>query len=814
MEIITLVKAGLRNRKGIFFGFAFLTAIIIVSVVTVIGVSKNHNKAVDMAFEEYDKGVIYAYYSGMLYNEDELVERFGKSDLIESMQCYPMVVGYNIHCNGTVDGNIYVFMKLHDKLPLFNDDATELIAPEDVPKLKKGEIYIPYGCVSKLNASIGDEFTTDFIYDTTSSFTVKGFVQEPFLGSSNIGIKNVFISDEDFDAQFPVSKSFSEENEVSRFGTAIYFRPSAKAYEQFSVNGKLSSDKLLRELNLKYKLSDLAMNSMSRETSERYSGIFMNVIIAVVAGVVILLLAIYLIVVGHNVSTEMDIDYVNLGILKSQGITDATIRIVYALEYLFVEAIGIILGIIISIPVERWLGRVFFSITSILPFKHIPIGEALLVGLCLFAITAIYIFLFTAKVKKTSPVKAITNRKSDFEFVDMINLPISKRFLNISLGMRQLTSAPKRYISIVVVSALLVYAIITTMLMSDYIVSKNALKSMGEPFCNIYVAYNELMEVGTIDDIEAIIGKYGKITERVYTGNRYNSLNGESILNVVNVYPEEYCSVYKGRNIKYDNEVIVTESVADLMDIKIGDTVTLGEKDKNSEFVVVGIFQTMSDLGKAIMVSLDGYSRLREVQFTVDDICNYGFEVEFSDENGILSSEDEKAAGQKLVDELKAKYGDSIQAEYQNFEDSMSGVVDGFYVAADASGIMIYVLTFIFGMVTVIMVCTKAFIQERKDIGIERAMGFTVGKVRQQFAMRFMLISLISGAIGVLLARFCSRPLLELLFSMFGVSHINLEYNIKDFLIPFVVFALFYMIFGFMASRSVKKVSSRELITE
>ena len=54
MEIITLVKAGLRNRKGIFIGFIILTALIVVGVVTMIGVSQNYDNAMKKAFDEHN----------------------------------------------------------------------------------------------------------------------------------------------------------------------------------------------------------------------------------------------------------------------------------------------------------------------------------------------------------------------------------------------------------------------------------------------------------------------------------------------------------------------------------------------------------------------------------------------------------------------------------------------------------------------------------------------------------------------------------------------------------------------------------------
>ena len=49
---------------------------------------------------------------------------------------------------------------------------------------------------------------------------------------------------------------------------------------------------------------------------------------------------------------------------------------------------------------------------------------------------------------------------------------------------------------------------------------------------------------------------------------------------------------------------------------------------------------------------------------------------------------------------------------------------------------------------------------------------------------------------------------------MFGIAHIDLVYGPDAFIKPALMFAAAYFVFGYIASRKVKKVSSRELITE
>ncbi len=801
MEIITLVKAGIRNRKGIMVGFMLLTMLIVISVITMFGVRKNFESALNRAFEVEDKGVIFALFTEENYSE-ELMDKVRGQDSVDHVEVLDSLVGVNVHIGEKKDGNGYFILKKPDTIPIFNEDCTELIMPDSSEykdlSLKKGEIYLPYGLKTNLEAEIGSKIEMDFL-NSHETFTVKGFVQEAYMGSSIVGYKMVFLSDEDFDRYYASNKESIVDPDTDGWviNKAVFVYPSEKANE--------SSDIFLRELTLDTKFNDMAKATTTRETSEHYTGLFIEIIMAVITGFAILLFVIFLIVAGHNISTEMEIEYKNLGILKSQGFSDRKIRMVYVIQYLIVELMGIVLGVIISIPCERIMSRVFFSLTAILPEKKVPILESLIFTGLLFIITAIYIYVFSRRISKTSPVKAITNGHGDFYFDSNMNLPIRKGFMGFWVGLRQISSAPKRYISTIIVTVLLIFTIITTELMSGYIQSRNALASMGEPFLDIEFAFNGLEPKCKVADVESIIKKYSEIEGRQYKTHLYTSVNGENMMTFVKAYPDELSSVYKGREVKYDNEIVITEQVSKLLEVGIGDTVKVGRNKYTEDYVIVGIFQTMNDTGKAISMSIDAISRLKEdpsEKYNVNQMNMYGVVLK------------DTSKGPEIVKEVEEKYGDDLEIKFNEFDGENAFFIDSFYTAAEGSKLMIYILSFVFAIVTIIMVCSKAFIQERTDLGIYRATGFGAGGIRRSFAARFMIISLISAMAGVVLSRLYSAKLLASLFSLFGIPHIELEYGLMFFVKPIVIFALCYLVFGYLASGKVKKLSARELITE
>lgn len=87
--------------------------------------------------------------------------------------------------------------------------------------------------------------------------------------------------------------------------------------------------------------------------------------------------------------------------------------------------------------------------------------------------------------------------------------------------------------------------------------------------------------------------------------------------------------------------------------------------------------------------------------------------------------------------------------------------------------IIIYVFSILFSLIVVHMVCSKAFIQERTDIGIFKATGFKTSGLRRQFAFRFLIISIIGSAIGGILSCLFSGKMLEVLLKSTDVTSVN-----------------------------------------
>lgn len=311
---------------------------------------------------------------------------------------------------------------------------------------------------------------------------------------------------------------------------------------------------------------------------------------------------------------------------------------------------------------------------------------------------------------------------------------------------------------------------------------------------DMYVFLDE--SAGSLDDVDEIIKDYTEIEDENCTIGNYLSINGEQVFCTMYENPQGINGILKGRAPKYDNEILITEMVADALDIKMGDEVTVSSSEKDESYVISGIYQSSYDAGMAFAMGFAAAERL-------------GIETNTSYRYYII---EDKSQANAIADEITAKYGDDAKVDVYDEDDDSE--MQMYNMIISVLKIVIYVFSIIFAFVVVRMVCSKTFIQERTDIGIYKAMGFTSGKLRLGFAIRFLIIAVSGSVFGTVLSLLLSEKILSQLFRLMGMSKVILEFTAASMLVPIGAISLSFFVFAYLVSRRVKKVAVRELVVE
>ena len=764
-------------------GILLLTAIIVAMMSSIFSVRDNYQAGMQRAFSESGSGDIVTYIKPENLTEEvrALVEN---NALVAYVDYYEAFLTQGIGTDKNFDGERHFAMEMREGIRLFNEDLDDF-ASEVLP-LQQGEIYLPLGLRSKINCEVGDMVSVALYTGEHADFKVKGFVQEPSQGSLTIGYKQIFLSHEDY-MRIWESYNIPELEELTVFVKALMIHQTK--------DSAFSAAKFQRQLNLETKIIDLSAGSLNKDQSVRYSTLMPDIVIDIVQAFSLLLFVVILIVISHSIGTEIEIDYVTLGILKAQGFTEKRLRTLFLLQYILAQAIGILLGGLTAIPIGKVIGHSCMMITGVLPEKGLSVGKALLFIVSILAVSVVLIFIKTRKVAWISPVRAISGGREEIFFDSRLNLPIQKKLLSASLSLRQITSAGKSYWGTVCIAAILTFSMITVTLTGNLLSSNSALRAMGMVVPDIEVYYTERDCEIAWEEIDEIVESYSMIEEKNFHGSRYASVNGENLFWQVFAYPEYIQGILKGRAPLYDNEIVITEMVADLLEIGMGDEVTVSKEDREAKYIVSGIFQSANDSGTTFAMGMSGAERL--------------IDITMSSRYYVLA---DKAAADAIAEEISGQYGSLLginvikDADYLGLEelDTVVSVLKA----------VIYGFSALFALVVVAMVCNKAFIRERRDIGIYKAIGFTAKHLRTGFALRFLWIGMLGSGLGALLSILFSDKLLGLVLSLIGLSKVILHYTWISLLVPAASICLNFALFAYMASHKIKRVATSELIVE
>ena len=806
MEILTLVKANIKRRKGAFIAVILLTAIIAASSLSIFNFIDSMDRELERSFS--DRGdpteVCFVYNK---YYTPELEDKVRSLDIVQKLEVYDALDNwYNDGISNRVgnsnDGNSYFYMKLHDGIRLINSDATGF--EDSIPALEKGEVYLPLGCREKLRCKVGDTLETCFYY-VKYEFKIKGFVQEPQNGSSQIGWKQVFISDEDFDELTKISAQTKADPKYKN-DRAVQNGIEVKVFNTYkSPNYEGSDAQFQRDVNLATRLGDLSSGTLTKAQSVNYSSLAPNVLSKIVLTFIAVLFVVALVIMGHSISSEIEIDRKKLGILKSQGFTTRKIRLIMQIQYIIAMVIGIILGIAGSFFLSGLIASEFADVVGTPVSIRISIIKAVLMIGALVAISLLVMAVKTHKVTRISPVQAITGQKSDVYFDSRLNMGLSKKLLSLSLGIRQFTSAKRRYISMLIISALLMYFMVSINVIAGLVTSRNSLEMMGMEATQIDMNINNAGEdLLTIEEAEKraeeIIEKYTSIEKKYAVNGSYCAINGYKIFCRAYKYPQYIGGVYKGRAPRQKNEIVITQLISDEFGWKIGDKVNVTGRGGELECMVTGIYQSMNDAGMVFAIPYEAFETL-----------NPSFKISYE---GFVIKDESKA--KQIADEIdKALVNDKGEKKgscsYWNIEN------DGEEMYASEIKLLktiIYSFSGVFMLIAVVLLCTKAFVLERRDIGIYKAIGFTSARLRMSFALRFSFVALLGSLIGIALSQLFTQKMMEMLLSVIGLCYLELETGILDIVIPMALLILGFFVFALIASRKIKRVETRELVAE
>lgn len=787
MEILTLLRANIRHKKGAFKSIIILMFIITATMSAFISTNDNIHRSLFSALDRINTGDLCAWPNT---SEDENSAMLKQLEQNEHVKCYRvddcLLTNWQKINGHELKNQSYQLQPWTTDYPVYNEEQTAFL--EQPEELSAGETYVPLAFSILYDCEIGSKI--ELITNYGSHYlTIKGFVEEPFMGAYMIGYKIYFLSSADYEM---LKKEKTDPTDCKQ--KLLISGQQVHIFQK--EDSTLTDTAFTRSVNKSCGIIDQSFLSISKETAAGYTTAFTDIFSGILYTFIILLFVIVLVMICHSISSGIEMDYTNLGILKAMGFTRQKIRMLYILQYMLAGMMGILLGLLVAYPLSSLLGKIFLPITGVFCTTKLSFGKILLIiGLMLF-IVYFAILLLTRKLGQISPVRAISGGKAAIYFNSRFTLSIQKKLLSATLAFRQFTANKKHYLGTMLISAILMFFMLSINQLTNCTTSETMMESLG---AQNYTIQAEITDKDILNELEEIHKKIEQITPvELFSGmnSDYITLNDTAIHCMFYTDPSlPKNSILKGRCPLYDNEIIITERLAKEYSLHMGDTITLCSDQNEAQYLISGLYQATYDMGLCLAMSYEGYQKI-------------GVKYPYYLEIGLK----EDCCSKEVISMLNQDYKDRLTASlYDNSNESIYETID---LALKAVSMLIYGISILFIFVTVNMVCKRSFLKERTDIGIYKAVGFTVNRLRLQFSLRFLIVALIGSLLGIFLCLTCCNSMLELLLGNMGITHFITSYTPTNILLPMLLILTGFFVFSYFASRKIKEVSVKELIIE
>ena len=197
MEYQILIKANLKQHKGGFIGIFILILLISSALSMVLSVWRNSEYYIKSEMERTGFGEITAWVSEVS-DEKELIGEIEALNEVERAEIQSLIFSnYRIkEQESDSEGQLITFQSRENRYRFFTDDL--LTYREEELEIMPGEIYVSPSMISMFGAEIGDEITFPIVRGGKNMvFTIKGFYEDPFMGSSMIEMKGFLICETD-----------------------------------------------------------------------------------------------------------------------------------------------------------------------------------------------------------------------------------------------------------------------------------------------------------------------------------------------------------------------------------------------------------------------------------------------------------------------------------------------------------------------------------------------------------------------------------------------------------------------------------------
>ncbi len=677
---------------------------------------------------------------------------------------------------------------------------------KNVPMILPGEVYVSPSMISVFDAKIGDSVIFPMARGgKKKEFRIKGYYEDPFMGSSMIGMKGFLVCAEDVQAMQEQIRSTGIDA-LARDGAMLHIFPEAegsakeKAFFQSTKpkdrKNEITASALSTVLAEKTGVSPFLEFAHSENAIAGFMLVLQTAYCGLFLAFVLVLLVVVLVVLRYSIGGNIELEWKELGIYNTMGFTAGKLRRMMAVQYLSGIVFGMLAGILAAAGLGRFLGRATLYTTGILIPGQLPLKQCLLVYLWMLLLLFWFIWRKTGAIGRVSPMEAIRGEMRSVKSRDVKgkrSLPaIHGNVLLASLALRQLVSGRRRYFAAGMTAMFLVFIASLTGRMNTWLGADG--KGMMDAFnpADHDLGIQALGRV-PLSEMVDLAASFTKITDQYALAMPNVTVEGSVYTANVITEPGRF-HILSGQTAVKEDEVVVTETVAKDLGVAVGESVRIQGNQGSNTYRISGIYQCANAMGANIGMNREGYLLIGG-----DDErlwCSHLF----------LEDASKKA---EIREALEKRYGGDVHV-HENSWPGLLGIIAAMKIllALLSVGIMLFIA------VVTGMTAGKVLRAEQRELGILKAIGFSEGKLRLVFALRFIFAAGAGAVLGLGMAAVLTDPLVGAVMRLAGISDFTSHMTIENGLLIWAAVVALFGGFAWIFSGKIRRVELAVLVSE
>jgi putative ABC transport system permease protein len=505
-------------------------------------------------------------------------------------------------------------------------------------------------------------------------------------------------------------------------------------------------------------------------------------------------------VVRFRIVNSIEEDIMKIGSLKSIGYTSRQIILSVIMQFSLIAGIGSLIGIILSYPVLPAVSAVFEQQSGLKWEQSFDGNISGIALLALLLIVVLITFIAAHRIVKLNPIHALRGETTVRKYKrNRLQLETSNSNLPLALALKSTLQSMKQNVMIIVILIVVTFCGVFGVIMyyNTTVDTKAFAEVPGMEICNAIAVLNpEKDQTKALETIESM----DHVWKVQYLEQVKVKVEGmEVITNVMDDYDKKETDlVYEGRYPENDNEITLAGILAERLEKTIGDTVTVRFGEKEEQFNVVGLSNGSQMGGLNTSILAKDYEQLNS---------------DFKHQSLYIYLEKGTDA-EKFVAELESKLDKNMLLSAVNFDKGMEEGMASYQNVVAAMGLAMLVITLLVVTLVLYFVISSSVIRKKRELGIQKAIGFTTYQLMSQLSISFTIPIIIGVVIGTLLGAFYTNPMMSLSMKSAGVMKAGFivdPYWIIAFGAATIVFS--YLL-SMLTTWRIRKISAYALVTE